>query len=58
MGEVVNLNRARKNKARADAKAVSVANRVAHGRTRAERDQAEAERSRLSKHLDGSQLEP
>ncbi len=57
MGEVVNLNRVRKTKARMDDKAKAVANRVAHGRTRVEREQAEAERKRLSKHLDGAKLD-
>ena len=37
MGEVVNLNQARKIKARADDKARAAANRAAHGRSRAER---------------------
>ena len=51
MGEVVNLNQARKIKARADA------NRAAHGRSRAERKQAEADKARLSSHLDGARLD-
>ena len=42
MGEIVNLNRARKDRARADARASAAANRAAHGRTRADRDKAEA----------------
>ena len=54
MGEVVNLNRVRKDRAKAGAKATAQANRAAHGRTKAERDRAEAERVRAEKLLDGS----
>jgi Domain of unknown function (DUF4169) len=37
MGEVVNLNRAKKARAKADAAATAAANRVKHGRTGAEK---------------------
>jgi hypothetical protein len=57
MGEVVNLNQARKAKARENDKARAIANRAAHGRSRAERKQTEAEKARLSKHLDGAKLD-
>ena len=57
MGDVVNLNQARKIKARADDKARAAANRAAHGRSRAERKQAEADKARLSSHLDGARLD-
>ena len=58
MAEIVNLNRVKKAKVRTEAAAQAVANRAAHGRTRAEkaRDaQAEAERNAL---LDGARKDP
>ncbi len=58
MGEIVNLNRARKARAKADDRATAAANRAAHGRTRADRDQAEAERERAARLLDGAKREP
>ena len=57
MGEVVNLNRVRKDRAKAEARATAGANRAAHGRTRAERTRAETERERAARLLDGSKLE-
>ncbi len=57
MGEVVNLNRVRKERARAEKKAVSAANRVAHGRSKAERAQAAREKAAADRLLDGSKRE-
>ena len=57
MGEIVNLNRARKAAAKSAAKTAAEANRAAHGRTRAEKDAVDKERQRLSRLLDGSKLE-
>lgn len=57
MGEVINLNRARKARDRAASRETAEVNRASHGRTRAEREAAEAERLRLSRILDGSKLE-
>ena len=57
MGEVVNLNRARKARAKADARVAAVHNRAAHGRTKTERTTAETERARAERMLDGSKLE-
>lgn len=57
MGEVVNLNRVRKDRAKAEAKTVAVANRATHGRSRAEKTKAEKERARAERLLDGSKLE-
>ena len=54
MGDVVNLNRARKARAKAGAEAKAAANRAKHGRTAAEREndaRAEARRRAL---LDGA----
>jgi hypothetical protein len=57
MGEVVNLNRVRKDREKAEAKATAKANRAAHGRSKADRTRAEAERTRAARLLDGSKLE-
>lgn len=57
MAEIVNLNRARKARDKADAKAEAAANRVIHGRTKAEREAARAERERLSRLLDQTKIE-
>ncbi len=40
MGDIVNLNRARKDRAKAEARARAATNRVAHGRTKAEKQAA------------------
>jgi hypothetical protein len=53
LAELINLNRARKARARAEKTATAAANRVVHGLTRAERVAAEAERARASRLLDG-----
>jgi len=52
--EIINLNRARKARDKDAAKATAAHNRVAHGRTRAERDAQAAERQRVAKLLDGA----
>lgn len=57
MGEVINLNRARKARDRATAKTTAESNRARHGRSKAEREAVEAERLRLSRLLDGNKLE-
>lgn len=57
MGEVVNLNRVRKSRAKAEKAAAASANRAAHGRTKPERARAETERARADRMLDGSKLE-
>lgn len=57
MGEVVNLNRVRKARGKEDARAAAAANRAAHGRSKSERSQAEAERERLARLLDGARRE-
>ncbi len=57
MAEIINLNRARKARDKAADKATALANRAAHGRTRAERDAAEAERERAARLLDGARRE-
>ena len=57
MGEIVNLNRVRKDRAKAAAQATATTNRAVHGRSKAERVRAEAERVRADRQLDGSKLE-
>lgn len=54
MGEVINLRRARKARVRADAQEKAAANRVAFGRTKAERDAAAAEKTHQQRLLDGA----
>ena len=58
MGEIINLNRARKTHAKAEAKALAAANRLAHGRSKAEKTLSALERQRAQKQLDGQKLEP
>ena len=58
MPDVVNLNRARKAKRKADKKATSAANRVKFGRTKAQKAQDSAESLRHSKTVDGAKLDP
>lgn len=50
---VVNLKRVRKAKARAEAEASAEANRVAHGRTKAEKKLTKAEKEAAARKLDG-----
>lgn len=58
MGEVLNLNKARKARARADKAAAAAANRIAHGRTKAERASDAAEAARHAAQLDGARRDP
>lgn len=57
MGEIINLNRARKARDKATAKAAASANRVAHGRTKSEQESAEIERQRAARLLDQAKRE-
>jgi hypothetical protein len=57
MGEIVNLNKARKARDKAAQKAEASANRAAHGRSKAERIAAETERARAASLLDGAKRE-
>jgi hypothetical protein len=58
MAETVNLNRARKAKAHGEAQATAAANRIAHGRTKAEKQAAKVEAERRARELDGMKREP
>ena len=53
MTDIVNLRRVRKAKARDEAAAKADANRIAHGRTKAEKKQTKAEREAALRKLDG-----
>lgn len=57
MGEIVNLNRARKAREKTADKAVASANRAAHGQTKAQRLLTQAERDRAARLLDGAKRE-
>jgi hypothetical protein len=54
MGEIVNLNRVKKRKARDAAAAESAANRVKHGRTAAEKADDRRASARRQAALDGA----
>ncbi|MEE9209246.1 MAG: DUF4169 family protein [Kiloniellales bacterium] len=56
MAEIVNLRRARKDKARAAKDARAVENRTRFGRTKAEKHAIAAERRRAETGLDGKKL--
>jgi hypothetical protein len=58
MAEIVNLNRARKAKAKAGREATAAANRVKHGRTGAEKANDRAAEARRTALLDGARREP
>ncbi len=57
MGEVVNLNRVRKDRAKAGAKAAAAVNRADHGRSKAERTKTAKEQAAAERLLDGSKRE-
>ncbi|MBB94648.1 MAG: DUF4169 domain-containing protein [Rhodobacteraceae bacterium] len=57
MSKPVNLNRFRKDKARADKKARADENAVKFGRTKAEKDRARAEENLAERRLDGHKSE-
>ncbi|WP_034993501.1 DUF4169 family protein [Beijerinckia mobilis] len=56
MGDLVNLRRVRKDKARQTREVEAAANRLLHGRTRAEREKTANERQRAEAHLDAHHL--
>ena len=58
MNEVVNLNRARKAKARTNAKTTAAENRIKFGRTKGEKSATEHTREVLARSIDGSKLDP
>lgn len=58
MGEVVNLNQARKARAKAEKSQTAKANRILFGRSKTERSTNRIEAERDRKALDGARREP
>ena len=58
MAEIINLRRARKQRARQDADKQAQQNRITFGRTKAERSLTQAERDKAGRTLDGHHLAP
>jgi hypothetical protein len=58
MGNVVNLNRFRKRKAKEERRKQADVNRRLHGRTKAERARDELQKQKLSQAVDGARLDP
>ena len=58
MGEIVNLNRARKQQASAEAATEAAANRAKHGRTAAEKANDRRAEARRQALLDGAKRPP
>ena len=56
MGEIINLRKARKSKARAAETAEAAANRARFGRTLAERDRDRRETEKSARELDGAHI--
>lgn len=52
MAEILSLSKARKAKARAEKESTAEANRLAFGRTKAEKQQAKAEKALSDKKID------
>ena len=57
MADIVNLNRARKAKAKADKEKTAEANRVLHGTPKSLRNLAEARKDKADQGLSGHKLE-
>jgi hypothetical protein len=57
MGNVVNLNRFRKRKAKEERKKQAEVNRRLHGRTKAERARDELQKQKLAHAVDGARLD-
>jgi hypothetical protein len=58
MGNVVNLNKFRKRKAKEQREKQADTNRRLHGRTKAERERDELQKRQLEKGLEGKRFEP
>ncbi len=57
MAELINLNKARKARERAAAKAQAAENRIRHGRTKGEKAVTQLEAERAKRDLDGLKRE-
>jgi hypothetical protein len=58
MGDIVNLNRARKAKVRVAEQAKAAANRAAHGRSQAQKALEKARAAKAARELDDHKREP
>ncbi len=58
MGEIVSLRKVRKEMKTRDAAERAVANRIVHGRTKAERILEKTRTAKIQRHLDGHKIEP
>ena len=56
MGEIINLNRERKARAKQDARQTAEENRIRHGQTKSEKNEITTEQDRQTKSLDGHVL--
>lgn len=57
MGDIVNLNRFRKSRDRAEREKEAEANRIRFGRTKAEKERDRLDRERLTRAVEGSRLD-
>ncbi|KIM00387.1 hypothetical protein CCC_01542 [Paramagnetospirillum magnetotacticum MS-1] len=57
MADIINLNKARKARAKADAEETAKNNRVRFGRTRQQKEEARREAEQQSRGLDGKKLD-
>jgi hypothetical protein len=57
MGEIVNLRKVRKEIKKRDDAERAAANRIVHGRTKAERTIDQARAAKTNRHLDGHKIE-
>jgi len=57
MAKVINLNRFRKQKAKAERRTQADINRRLHGRTKAERAREALQKQQLTRRVDGARLE-
>ncbi len=57
MADILNLNKARKARAKAQTAAKAVENRAKFGRTKAQKAADDAERARIAENLDGARRE-
>lgn len=57
MGDIVNLNKARKARAKADAEKTAADNRLKFGMTKLEKQKLADEKARLARHVEGHRRE-
>lgn len=58
MGDLINLNRARKARAKAEAAQKAADNRLKFGMTKAEKQTIADSKKRLDRHVEGHRLDP